>query len=405
MSQAGKTIVVGRGVEPRVALLRLALLWLAGADLRLPLLAVPPVLPLMHHELGLSEKAVGALSGLPILLFGLAAIPGSLLIARIGARRATIAGLLFVAAAAAARGIVPSASMLFGMTVLMGAGIAVIQPALPTLVAEWFAGSGFASAVYANGFLIGEAAPAALTIPLILPLVGGSWPASLAAWSLPLAATALLIGLATPHAVAARCSAAPARWWPDWRSPLTWQLGVLMGGTGGLYFSANAFLPDYLHATGRSTLVAAALAALNAGQLPASLLVLFSVKYLISRRAVFVAMPVLAAASLLAVLAPSASSIVLGAGAAGFFGAFTLILVLALPPLLAAPQDVHRLSAGMFTIGYALSCAIPLIGGVLWDATGVPASGFAVGMASSAIVAVAALTLPLARLRKAEGAA
>ena len=39
-------------------------------------------------------------------------------------------------------------------------------------------GPGFATAVYANGFLIGEAVPAALTIPLVLPLVGGSWPAS-----------------------------------------------------------------------------------------------------------------------------------------------------------------------------------------------------------------------------------
>jgi MFS transporter, CP family, cyanate transporter len=72
--------------------------------LRLTVLAVPPVLPLIHREFALSERTIGALSGLPILLFGFAAIPGSLLIARLGARRAVIAGLLVVAVASAARG-------------------------------------------------------------------------------------------------------------------------------------------------------------------------------------------------------------------------------------------------------------------------------------------------------------
>ncbi len=65
--------------------LHLAVLWLAGSNLRLTVLAVPPVLPLIHREFALSERAIGALSGLPVLLFGLAAIPGSLLIAKLGA--------------------------------------------------------------------------------------------------------------------------------------------------------------------------------------------------------------------------------------------------------------------------------------------------------------------------------
>jgi MFS transporter, CP family, cyanate transporter len=56
-------------------LLRLVALWLAGAALRLTVLGVPAVLPLIHHQFALSERAIGALSGLPPLLFGLAAIP------------------------------------------------------------------------------------------------------------------------------------------------------------------------------------------------------------------------------------------------------------------------------------------------------------------------------------------
>ena len=117
---------------------RLTLLWLAGIDLRLTILALPPVLPLIHRDLDLSEKLVAALTGLPVLLFAIVAIPGSLLIARIGARRALLTGLVLTAVGSAARGLGPSTPMLFAMTFVMGTGISIMQPALPSLVSEWF---------------------------------------------------------------------------------------------------------------------------------------------------------------------------------------------------------------------------------------------------------------------------
>jgi CP family cyanate transporter-like MFS transporter len=70
------------------------------------------------------------------------------------------------------------------------------------------------------------------------------------------------------------------------------------------------------------------------------------------------------------------SMMALGAAFIGFASAFVLILTLALPPLLAVPDDVHRLSAGMFTIGYTASFILPLLGGAAWDATGIAASAF-----------------------------
>src|SRR5438270_13009621 len=106
---------------------RFGVLWLAGSDMRLRLLAVPPVLPLIHADLQLDEKGIAALSGLPVLLLGLAAVPGSLLIARIGPRRALISGLWVIGVSSALRGIGPSLRMLFGMTLVMGAGIRLSQ--------------------------------------------------------------------------------------------------------------------------------------------------------------------------------------------------------------------------------------------------------------------------------------
>ncbi|MGA8755348.1 MAG: MFS transporter [Stellaceae bacterium] len=373
----------------------LATLWFAGADLRLTVLAVPPVLPLIHHQFGLSERAIGALSGLPVLLFGLAAIPGSLLIARLGARRAAAAGLFVVAASSAARGLGPSVPMLFAMTFVMAAGVAFVQPALPALVGEWFISrAGFATAVYANGLLVGEALPAALTIPLVLPWVGGSWPASLAVWSVPVGATALLMALCpTPPNPAARAiiPREPARWWPDWRSRQMWELGLMQGGTGGLYFTANALIPDYLHAISRPELVTAGLSALNLGQLPASLLLLMLARRLGLSKAAVVWAQFAGLVGIAALMTGLPLLSILGAGIIGFCCAFTLIVTLALPPQLVAAGDVHRLSAGMFTIGYGLSCIVPLAGGAIWDLTRLPAAGFAAPAAAAAIVIAAAL--------------
>src|SRR6185369_7030340 len=129
-----------------------------------------------------------------VLLLGLAAIPGARLIVRFGARRALIAGLLLIAAASALRGLGPSEALLFAMTFLMGAGVSIIQPALPSLVGRWFAAApGLATAVYANGLIIAEITSASLTIPLVLPVVGGSWPMSFVVWSIPVFLTAALI--------------------------------------------------------------------------------------------------------------------------------------------------------------------------------------------------------------------
>src|SRR5256885_12978634 len=116
----------------RADMVRLLLLWLGGVDLRLTLLAVPPLIPNIHHDLHLDEKGVGALVSLPVLLLATAAVPGSLLIARWGVRGALVAGLGFVAVFGAVRGLGPSTSVLFTSTFLMGVGVAVSQTAFPS---------------------------------------------------------------------------------------------------------------------------------------------------------------------------------------------------------------------------------------------------------------------------------
>jgi CP family cyanate transporter-like MFS transporter len=96
-------------------------------------------------------------------------------------------------------------------------------------------------------------------------------------------------------------------------------------------------------------------------------------------------------------LGPPGLLVVAAAGVLGFCSALVLVLNLALPPLLTDPNDVHRLSAAMFTISYACASVSAIVGGAIWDATGIPATAFTLVAASGLVMVVLALGLNLPR--------
>ena len=354
----------------------LCLLWLVGAALRLTILAVPPVIPLIHHDLSLNATQIGVLTGLPSMLLAFAAVPGSLLIARLGVRTAMIVGLGLTAIGGALRGTLSDVAWLYAMTIAMSAGVAIMQVSMPPAVRAWVPHRiGFATAIYTNGLLIGELAPVALMIPLILPLMGG-WQGGFAFWSVPVAAIALLVLLFAPRQAPTSGAPVRRRWWPDWGSLLIWRLGFMLGTVNAIYFGANAFLPDYLNHHGQGAWISAALTGLNAGQLPASALLLAFASRLELKAWPYVASGILTVLSIAGIVFGSGPVIVASATVIGFACAGVLVLALALPPLLAPPDDVHRVTAAMFTISYSWAVVVPVISGMLWDASGIAAMAF-----------------------------
>lgn len=357
----------------------LALLWLCGVALRLTILAVPPVITRIRADLALTGTEIGLLSALPVVVFGVFALPGSILVARFGVAATLVAGLLIGAAGAALRGLILSTPGLFAATAVMGAGIAMMQVALPAAVRQWMPErAGFATALYTNGLLLGEILPVALTIVFVLPLTSGSWRLALALWGLPLVAIAVLaLIMAPPRAAAEPTSgAATVHWSPDWREKRVWQFGLTFLGVTSTYFGANAFVPGYLEAMGRPDLIGGVLTALNAGQLPVSLLLLIFAGRL--ARQVW-SLPVIAIVSLacLAGVATTASNWTIAfAAVLGGMLAAALTLALTLPVLLCDRQDVARVSAGMFMIGYAAAVALSILSGALWDLSGTARAAF-----------------------------
>jgi len=366
-----------QGGSTRQFLLCVALLWLAGNGLRITILAVPPIIPLIRNDLGMSETQVGVLTGLPPVLFACAAVLGSLLIARFGAVKTLLAGLFATAAGSALRGAAPDIWFLYAATTVTGFGVAIMHPSLPPLVREWLPRRiGFGTAVFTNGLLVGEIFPVALTIPVVLPLLGNSWRASFVLWAIPVVIIALIIMALAPRQPASAQPKAPQRWWPDWRDPLIWRLGIALGSANAMYFTANAFLPDYLHHLQRPDLVSAALTALNVGQIPASFLLLSVAGRL--ERAIWphIVCGAGALAAVIGIMVLPPTGVVICAAVLGFFNAAILILMLALPPLLAPPDDVHRVSAAMFTISYSCAVITPVFSGLFWDLSGIAQSAF-----------------------------
>ena len=350
-----------------------SLLWLAGVGLRLTILAVPPVISLIQADLQLSGTEIGILTGLPIVLFGVAALPGSLLIARFGAVAILVTGLTIAGIASALRGAVLDVFVLYGATIVMGAGIAIMQPALPPLVRQWLPERvSFATALYTNGLLVGETLAVMLTIPNVLPLVDNSWRWALAIWGVPLIVIALLTVLLAPAETNAQSSRtqAPMSGWPDWSNPLIWQISFVFGAINSVYFCSNAFLPGYLIGAGRADLIPATLTALNLGQLPASFVLLGIAGKLENRAWPFIACGALMLACIAGMITTASAWTVVFAAGLGFLGAFVLTLGFALPALLGAQSDVARMSAAMFTISYSEALLISVLSGAAWDVAG-----------------------------------
>jgi CP family cyanate transporter-like MFS transporter len=369
----------------------LLLLWLAGACLRLTLLAIPPVIPQIQSAFALSQAAIGALTSLPVLLFAFVAIPGSLLVSRMGPVRVVTLGLFVSAIAGAARGLSPDARALFATTFAMGVGIAIMQPALPAVVRDWVPKRvALGTATYSNGLLVGEAISASLTIPVVLPMTRGDWRLSMAFWSLPV----VLVGLVFLRPAAMRHAAGGAvavsrRWWPDWHDPLTWGIGILAGYASALYYATNAFLPGLVAARGHPELLNASLSALNWAQLPASFLMIAFGSRLAMRRAPFVVAQLLSLVAIGGLVTMQGGWIVACSAVVGLCNAFLLVLTLAVPPLVGKPEDVHRLSAAMMLVGYILAFVAPIAGGAVWDRLHAPAAAFlplaAFGIAALAV--------------------
>ncbi len=363
-----------------------ALLLFVGINLRSVILAVPPVLPLIKQDLNLSYTAVGLLTALPILMTGITAWYSGLLIERIGGRTAIIWGLILLALGTLLRAWI-SVFALFFFTVVLSIGIALSQTTAPVLVRRWFPNHiGLVTALFTDGLIIGETIGAGGTVPLMLLFLGkNNWVATFIFWGIPVVICLVLwLWLAppvpsmrrpTPVASEEHLTSIDVPIAPEKKVSVL-QLGLILGSGSLIYFGMNSWIASYNQAIHATNLTPLALTILNAAQLPSSFGVTFFAQRIVGRRWPFIAAGVVATLNIVAwVFAPPFLEYV-WAALLGASSALVFTLGLALPPLLASPQKVARVTGATLSLSYSIAFIGPFIGGSLWDIFGLPAMAF-----------------------------
>lgn len=243
----------------RTALLTLGI-FLIGANLRLPITMIPPLLPELKATLNLSTNFAGLLTTIPLLMFAII----SPLIARLGNLKGNEWSLLlsaFVLMLGSYLRVIPNTLALMAGTCLIGAGIAGGNVLLPAIIKDRFPTKiGVMTSLYTvsmgliaslgtglSGLLgtkigLSKTINVFSTVGLLGFLVWG-----LAFWTL---ADRKANQSVQHHHI------------KIWRAKLSWLIALVFGIQSLLYYSLLTWLPSLWHAAGFSTIAASNLATL-----------------------------------------------------------------------------------------------------------------------------------------------
>ena len=360
MTEGTPTAGTQRGARPAV-LLAIVLL---GLNLRTVIASLPPLLPAIRDDLGLSATVAGLLTTIPVLCFGALAPPARRLAHRVPLEATLVGCAVVTATAAGLRGTGTTAG-LFAGSVLAGASVAVSQTALPILIRIAFprAAATYIGA-YSMALPIGATLGAGLAVPLEDAL-GDSWRAALAVWAVP---AVLAAALWLPPALRRRTLITGPDPEPLRRERLAWAVAVYFGIQSAAFYATLAWLPEILEASDWSTQTSGALLALASlvSAVPAFLVPVLAGRSE-SQTLVLVAIAGTAALGVAGLLAaPELAplwAVLIGLGQGGALG-----LGLVLPVLRARTSgEVASLTAMTLSVGYLTAAAGPWLLGVAHD--------------------------------------
>jgi MFS transporter, CP family, cyanate transporter len=372
------------------ASVRVTLIAAVGFQLRSVVLAVPPVLPAIRDDLHLSFTAAGALAAIPVLCLGAAAVPGAVLVNRFGARLLVGVGTAGLGAGAILRLAPPEPVALFVFSALMALCVALAQPAMTVVVRAWFPDAvQRASTVFASALGLGGLGGSALTVHLA-ERVG--WRGSFAVWGLLAIAVGVTWLLVAPRRSGDR-QPEPVGLRALVRDRAVWHVAALFGAQSLIFYAASSWIPFQLrgYPPGYLSLV---LLLLNVINVPVSFVLLaLPWPWATSRRFYALAGSLMTAGTVAFALGLTGQAwlwaVVLGVGTA-----MTFTGTIALPALFARAGQAAGYSAVVLTVGYVISFAGPLLGGVLLDQTHRISSPFWFMGAMAAAIVGLGLTLP-----------
>ena len=380
--------------RPRRGLL-VAGIVLVALNLRPALAGLGPLVADVRLATGLSNTALGLLTTLPLLAFGVVSAFTPVVTRRLGVEGALGLALGLIGGGVLVRA-APPVGLLFGGTVLLGVGIALGNVLLPALVKRDFADrSGPMTSLYSSAMGLGATLAAGVSVPLAA-VVG--WRGALGAWAL-LAGLALVVWLPQMHrrAIPRRRGTVLDALRDLGRSRLAWAVALFMGLQSLAFYVILAWLPDLLQSRGLSAAEAGWMLALSqaAGIVGSAVAPIWAGRMRDQRRIIW-ALAVLEAVALGGLLLPSGALAalwvsLLGLVLGGSFGLSLLFLAIRAD----TPETAAELSGMAQSVGYLVAAIGPALFGGLHDLTG----GWTVPLLSLVVVLAAkvAVGLPAAR--------
>jgi MFS transporter, CP family, cyanate transporter len=163
-------------------------------NLRAMITGLPPVFPELQAVLHVSAGTLAVLASVPVLCFGIFSGAGAPLSRRFGEERVLGAAVLLIATGLVLRTVAPSV-LLFPGTIVAGAGIALMNVLLPSLVKRRMPErAGLLIGVYLLMLAVGAIAASALAVP-VFNAAGRGLPAArlaLGVWAAPALVAALV---------------------------------------------------------------------------------------------------------------------------------------------------------------------------------------------------------------------
>ncbi|NYZ64043.1 MFS transporter [Luteimonas deserti] len=368
--------------RPYAAVVRILVLLgiaLSAFNLRTAVTSLTPLLDLLGRSFGFGSTTAGVLGMLPTAAFAVFGVVTPALARRIGIERTALLAMALAAAGLVLRACAGGVGVLMLGSIVALAGMGIGNVVLPPLVKRYFpARIGAVSTLYITVLQLGTMLPALAAVPLA---TAAGWRVALGAWALTAVAAALpWIGLLllarrpasglelqVPAPVLADASAAGRAW----RSPLAWGMALMFGTTSLVTYAMFTWLPALFTGAGASPAFGGSMVALFAAL---GLVGALGVPSMAVRlRNPFGLVLLCAGCNALAftglLLAPLAAPVLwvtlLGLGASTFPLSLTLINLRTRTPVGSA-----ALSGFMQGVGYAFSCAGPLLFGILHGRTG-----------------------------------
>ncbi len=372
--ETGVEAPIGTGTARVVLLITILVV---AANLRPTITAFGSVVGLVGADTGLGAGMLGLLGAVPLLAFAAVSPVVHLLTRFMGAERAVLFSIFVLIAATVLRSLPGSVANLWVGTIVMGAAIAVGNVVVPELVKQDFPTEvPTVTGLYST--VLG--ATAAIASGLALPIAQlGGWRLGIGVWVVLSVVAALVWPLRMRRSARRDQPPTVTRPLPPgrrgarsvWRSPVAWQVSLIMATQGLSYFMLVTWLPTIEASMGVDPVTAGWHSFLyQTVGIVAGLGVTPFMRGRGDHRAVGVVISLLLIVAIGGLLLAPAL-LVLWLVIAGLSGGSSLVLALALVGERSADAaDTGRLSGMAQSVGYLLAAAGPWGAGVLFAATG-----------------------------------